>query len=204
MQGIKFQRLIMDTAWWAAHDIVLDAREIGYETTATGLRKKVGDGVKKWSELTYASLSAADIAVVDDGEYYDSGNVEGALQEIGAELGVQAEAIALKADKTQEAWITPTMTNGWVDLDAANFASCQYYKDSTGLVHLKGMIKSGTIGQSAFTLPVGYRVAKTQYFSTCSSNAYGQVNVSSTGTVTPSVGSTSWISLNGITFRAEA
>ena len=52
--GVKLQRIIMDTAWWAHHDIILAAREIGYERTANGLRKKVGDGVKKWSELPYA------------------------------------------------------------------------------------------------------------------------------------------------------
>jgi hypothetical protein len=59
-----------------------------------------------------------------------------------------------KANKTQEAWITPTLLNGWI---AGAFGTPQYMLDELGFVHLRGSIKNGVVGQAAFTLPTGYR-----------------------------------------------
>lgn len=63
-----------------------------------------------------------------------------------------------KADRTQEAWITPTLLNGWVNVGESD-ATLQYFKDSTGTVHIKGVINGGTATQ-IFTLPEGYRPNK--------------------------------------------
>ena len=59
-----------------------------------------------------------------------------------------------KANKAQEAWITPTLLNGWI---AGAFGTPQYMLDELGFVHLRGSIKNGVVGQAAFTLPTGYR-----------------------------------------------
>lgn len=108
----------------------------------------------------------------------------------------------------EEAWIVPTMTNGWLtyDADPGGWSGPGYYKDSAGVVHLRGLIKSGTVGASAFTLPVGYRPADGNLLiGTISNGAVGRVRVSTDGTVMPeSPSSNAWVALDSISFRADA
>lgn len=101
-----------------------------------------------------------------------------------------------------EEWIAVSSFSGtWVNFDATRVAS--YYKDATGRVHLEGVIKSGTIGTAAFTLPEGYRPRNgTKSFVVDSNAALGQVTVSTAGVVTPTVGNNAYVFLDGISFRA--
>jgi len=98
--------------------------------------------------------------------------------------------------------IAPTLLNSWV-----NFGSGQdtvgYYKDSSGTVRLKGLIKSGTLGATAFILPVGFRPAEVRYFACWSNSAFGGCNVGSDGQVSIANGSNVSFSLAGISFKAE-
>lgn len=110
-------------------------------------------------------------------------------------------------ESSGEAWIAPTFTNSWVDYNTG-FANAAYRKDAQGYVHLRGLIKSGTIGTAAFNLPAGYRPAagtnSTLVFGTLSSSGAGRVDVTSAGDVNvlaPSANA--WTSLEGITFKAE-
>ena len=112
--------------------------------------------------------------------------------------GVPSTALA-----PQEAWIAPTFTNSWVNFGTP-FANAQYMKDSMGFVHLNGVIKNGTMTASAFTLPVGYRPLNTLDIATVSNALFGMVQVVGDGTVIPAVGSNAWVSLCGISFKAEA
>ncbi|MDY8022849.1 hypothetical protein [Paenibacillus polymyxa] len=59
-----------------------------------------------------------------------------------------------KADKDNPAWITPTLLNGW-----ATSRPVGIMKDSTGFVHIRGLIVNGLTngGLALFTLPQGYR-----------------------------------------------
>lgn len=99
-----------------------------------------------------------------------------------------------------EPFTAPTLTGGWLDFGSgANPAG--YCIDLMGFVHLRGKIKSGAISSACFTLPEGYRPAYLETFAVASNGAYGQVTVSAAGVVTPTVGSTTWLSLDGITFR---
>lgn len=63
-------------------------------------------------------------------------------------------AIDTKANITQEAWITPTLINGF---SSYSNNTMQYMKDSIGFVHIEGTLTGGTPGLPAFTLPIGYR-----------------------------------------------
>lgn len=77
-----------------------------------------------------------------------------------------------------------------------------YYRDILGWVHLRGIISSGTVGQSALTLPPGYWPAVNETFSVISNNAIGRVDVQTNGQVIPqSPSSNIWVSLSGIQFR---
>lgn len=95
----------------------------------------------------------------------------------------------------------PTFTNSWV-IYGAPYAKAAYIKDANGWVHLLGVIKSGTLGQPAFTLPPGYRpqVAPGP-FAVVSNGAFGRVDVGTDGTITPqSPSSNLSVVLDGIVF----
>ncbi len=102
-----------------------------------------------------------------------------------------------KANITQENWITPTLTNAWVAYDTR---TAKYKKSSIGRVYLKGIVKSGTIGTSIFTLPVGYRPDEVMTYPIVSNGVYGYVTINTDGTVVCTSGSNASVSLSGINF----
>lgn len=99
-------------------------------------------------------------------------------------------------------WITPTMQNGWTNYDT-NYSLPRYYKDASGHVQLKGMIKNGTMTTAAFTLPAGFRPLERLLMPSVSNNAIGRVDILPTGQVQPQAGINAWITLDGIRFKAE-
>jgi len=137
------------------------------------------------------------------------------------------DTTAIRGDMTitkeivQESWNNVSFVNSWVNFGGAH-ATAQYYKDTQGTVNLKGLIKSGTIPATAFTLPLNYRPAEKYIFSTISEGAFGRITVDTDGTVDVDIGkgafgritvdtdgtvdvdigSNVWVSLAGITFRA--
>lgn len=95
----------------------------------------------------------------------------------------------------------PAFENSWTNYNA-NYDQCAFMKDSMGFVHLRGMLKGGTVGDVAvFTLPVGYRVPIAQYLPIASNGTIGNVYIESGGTVRIMHGSNVWASLCGITFK---
>lgn len=61
-----------------------------------------------------------------------------------------------------EAWTSCSLQNSWVNFDTGANETAQYRKDLSGIVHIKGTIKSGTTtsGTLLFTLASGYRPAQ--------------------------------------------
>lgn len=102
---------------------------------------------------------------------------------------------------TPEAFVAPTLLNSWVNFGGA-FNVAGYYKDPFGIVHLRGLVKSGVVGSPIFTLPAGYRPTATEIFATDSNAALGQISVNSSGDVTLGFGSNVYASIDGMTFRA--
>jgi hypothetical protein len=103
--------------------------------------------------------------------------------------------------KTVNPWIAPTLLNGWVNT-SANHDAAGYYKDEFGIVHLKGVISTGTIGTIAFILPNGFRPEKLYNpFATTANTAYAQLVIENNGNVKPYTGSNVGFSLNGISFK---
>lgn len=102
-----------------------------------------------------------------------------------------------------EAFIAPTLLNSWVYWGVP-FSQPGYCKDAAGFVHLRGLLKSGvvTAGTGIFVLPAGYRPVDTEIFSVSSNSAFGEVRVDAAGNVQIQVGSASFLSLDGITFKA--
>lgn len=102
-----------------------------------------------------------------------------------------------------QGWTAVTFQNSWVNYDG-NYNQCAYLRDPAGFVHLRGLVKTGTIDGSAsiFTLPVGYRPQYRELHSTFSNGAAARVDITTAGAVIPSPGSNVWFSLDGISFKA--
>jgi len=105
-----------------------------------------------------------------------------------------------KANKRQGDWIEPTLLNGWINFGAP-FAGCSYFKDNFGIIHLRGVVKSGVIGQAFYNLPVGYRPSANIDVASCSNNAFCVITIEANGNIFPLSGNNQWVSLAGITFR---
>lgn len=105
---------------------------------------------------------------------------------------------------TTTGWTNATYQNSWTTF-AAPFSAARYIKDDLGIVHLDGLVRSGTIGAAIFTLPTGFRPAYQQLLAVVTNpNTIGRVDVQTDGQVVASNGNNGWISLAGLTFLAEA
>ena len=116
--------------------------------------------------------------------------------------GAINELFANKANKVQEAWITPTFING------ASSSSFGYFKDELGIVHFRGAVSCANSSVAQFVLPVGYRPASNltySYICPASSNTTTSYRVDVGGAlghvIVYYVGA---INISSITFRAES
>lgn len=91
----------------------------------------------------------------------------------------------------------------WVNFGGSN-EPARYWKDYTEIVHLGGIVKSGAIGTTIFTLPAGYRPQYAMIYPVSSNNLFGVLTVNPDGTVVATAGSATYFSLSGVTFRQYA
>lgn len=99
---------------------------------------------------------------------------------------------------------TPSTQNGW-----AVYFGTAYWKTQDGTVFLRGLIRNGTLGAAAFTLPAGCRPIGTNqvFYQGVNKATLIRVDVNTDGTVVISATEgtyTGWVSLNGIYFTTIA
>lgn len=99
-------------------------------------------------------------------------------------------------------WTAPTLTNSWQNFGGA-YAGAAYRKVGD-MVQLRGLIKLGTIGAAAFTLPVGFRPPADLLFSSADAGVVGEILVTSGGAVTPSNTNNTYQSLSAIQFSTSS
>jgi len=149
----------------------------------------------------------------------DSNGLSGTLRFATSNGGTLTDALTLAHDQAatfagtvtvntagssiaQESWIAPTLLNSWVNYGSA-FSIAGYYKDSNGIVHLRGLVKNGSNTTVIFQLPAGYRPEyRTLNAVVTDSNAIGRVDVLANGNVHGDNVSSGWCSLDDISFRA--
>ena len=96
----------------------------------------------------------------------------------------------------------PAFDNSWAAYGAP-YANPAFMVSPDGWVQLHGVIASGTLAASAFTLPPGFRPTAPVAFTVLSNGAAGRVDVGSDGTVTPLSPSTNAsVVLDHVRFRA--
>jgi hypothetical protein len=106
---------------------------------------------------------------------------------------VTVKSLALSQYPT---WVAPALAGLWTDLGSGN-ANAGYTK-SAGRVCLRGVVTGGT--GTIFTLPVGYRPSETLNFPVVSNSAFGHISITSAGVVSMVIGSSTWLSLDNISF----
>ena len=104
---------------------------------------------------------------------------------------------------TEPTWTAPTMGNSWVNFGAP-YQVAGYTLTPGSEVKLRGVIKSGTVNTTIFTLPAGYRPASDRIFSVISNAAVGVLVIQSDGDVILTTGNNTYASLDGVSFYAEA
>jgi hypothetical protein len=100
-------------------------------------------------------------------------------------------------------WIALPFVNAWVSYDST-YNTGAYYRDGDGVVHLRGLIKSGT-STTICTLPIGFR-PEGRVLTRCISNGYpaSRIDITTSGVVTleHSTYNAGWVGLDGISFKA--
>ncbi len=123
---------------------------------------------------------------------------------IGGTLTV--DSMNINTTIATEAFTQPTLLNGFTNYNLG-YATVAYFKDKMGIVHLRGLALKNTNqnGLAIFTLPAGYRpsTSGTLLFSTIANSGGARIDVQTNGNVVVMGGSTGWIGLDGITFKAD-
>lgn len=185
---------------------------VGYRPTANLVFSTRASGASAGQELANRIdvMSTGVVTCVSGG----SANPAGWVTFDGIEFDVEdVRQVASSAAQPIEGWHyigavgEPAFQNNWVNFDG-RAAAFRKYPD--GKVRFRGLIKSGTIGAAAFTLPVGYRPLTGAdngevYFPCASNSALGIAYVKPDGTptpgiVVPNVGSNVWFDLASIEF----
>lgn len=96
-------------------------------------------------------------------------------------------------------WYAPTLINTWENF-GTGYTQAGYSCDGN-FVYLKGLVKSGSIGQPIFVLPEGCRPQNTVILGTISSGLFAELRITPDGRVLPISGSNVWYSLDGISFH---
>ena len=97
-------------------------------------------------------------------------------------------------------WTNLTLVNSWVSYGSPY--STPGYRVSADVVHLRGIVKSGTWGAVMFTLPSGARPTETRLLPTMSNGVLSALNVASNGEVKVeggAGGSNAYVVLDGLT-----
>lgn len=102
----------------------------------------------------------------------------------------------------------PSFESSWVNFGSV-YNTAAFYKDMQGVVHLKGLVKNGTVGsaETVFTLPEGYRPPARYLFDAVSESGgsviQSRIDIGTDGRIIPVVGGNTFLSLDSIAFRLE-
>lgn len=117
-----------------------------------------------------------------------------------AELTARVRRLELGARRRAlPGFIAASLGGGWTNF-GAGLADAAYYRDDTGVVHLRGTVNVGALNSVGFTLPAGYRPSAELRFGTTGE----QIGVDAGGQVINRAGTSPGVRLlDGISFPAE-
>lgn len=91
-------------------------------------------------------------------------------------------------------WVAPTLLNSWVNYATSSQAA--EYRKVGDRVEVRGFIKDGAVPAAAFTLPAGFRPPNELTFATAATATYGQITVTTSGSVSVVVGTNTYVAIN--------
>lgn len=99
----------------------------------------------------------------------------------------------------------PAFANSWQNYGAP-FNTAGFWKDSNGVVHLRGLINLGTLAAAVFTFPVGYRPPGQEILMAVSNAGGARIDITTAGVLIVNNyfagGTNAFVSLDGLTFKA--
>lgn len=130
--------------------------------------------------------------------------VQNNFDTLAQEFPLSRKAMAIETPHVVGAAGEPAFLNSWVAF-GSGYQTPRFWKDPMGIVHIEGLIKSGTPSATSvvFTLPARYRPASTLLFSLISNDLPARVDVKNTGDVLARLGSAVYFTLSGIAFKQE-
>lgn len=124
--------------------------------------------------------------------------VNGSVEANGLVEGSQVVSTGTNNSLPSIAAITATLINSWATFSGA---TPKFYPDAVGRVHLQGRLGTGTNNTVAFNCP--YHPITQQFLHAAdSAGTHIFIKVDTNGDVTPTDAYTSWISLDGLSFRS--
>jgi hypothetical protein len=154
----------------------ISVEEGGGHTAASGIGRMFGtnfDGIDNYTKVIFLGGYAAQTGFYN--EPSSDLNIEVSL--VGFNTGAGGLLSRWKVGTTAPTPLLvgavgqPAFANSWVNFGGANQV-LSYYRDYSGVVHVYGSIKDGTLGTTVFTLPLGYRPV-TALFRPAASGASG-------------------------------
>jgi hypothetical protein len=153
--------------------------------TVSWLTKFIRQQLEQFPVQSYTTLAADDLTVVN--KLIVADQVEFSTSKVFRFVGSQG---------------APAFVNGWINYGSP-YSNAGYLKSPDGWVRLVGVIKSGTVGSAAFTLPAGLHPATLKSLLTLSNGVAGRVDIGSDGSVTPlSPSNNASVVLDNLQFKA--
>lgn len=99
-------------------------------------------------------------------------------------------------------WLSLGLFNGWANY-GSGYEPTAFFKDPMGFIHLRGLVKSGTLNSTITQLGTGCRPAYIRILPTYCDAGVGQLRIDTSGNIAQFSGSNGWFSLAIPPFRAE-
>ena len=153
-------------------------------------------------------LTGGNVAVNGDvsvtGRYRDSSNNAGANGQVLSSTGTETvwvSAAGGSAPAVEDWQIVNIVNTAWSN-NGGEYNDAGYFKDNSGVVHLRGMVIAVCASNSTiFTLPEGYRPPGRSAYAVAIGPDTGRLDVHTNGDVKPLDNVSGTLSLEGITFR---
>ena len=98
-------------------------------------------------------------------------------------------------------WQSLTLLGTWSNYSSA-YNPAGYFKDAHSVVHLRGLITATMSTSTIATLPTSYRPQYREVFIVLASGLAGRVDVDNLGNIILITGGATYLSLDGLSFRA--
>jgi len=191
----------------AMRDVTLEAMRVDIDSSRTKALELEGKAVEAdyllgviQNKIDESNRSIDQSKKVVQQLAQNAGDVATALK---TDTDFKNSVVALYSKSFEPEWIEPQPLNKWVRY-SEGYSAFGYMKDSSGVVHLKGLVKNGDVTKPIFVLPEGFRPAERQIYSVFSHSNPARLDVSAGGEIIGGTGAAApWISLSGITFKAE-